>query len=168
MSESNFKSMESSEEYNGTLSESSISWSFLSASWKPTVFAETSEAFILDFAFACRGFPLNEVQVRNMAILFANENGLHAFSQKKNNHTGYNWFKGFLKRHPELCVKRAEGLSAARSSAMNKPSVEKWFVEYHATHTKVEHEWSAFLYMESWWKWYAGYIRCQPHGWSRI
>ena len=45
-----------------------------------------------------------------------------------------------MKRHPELCVKRAEGLSAARSSAMNKPSVEKWFVEYHATHTKVEHE----------------------------
>ena len=35
-----------------------------------------------------------------------------------------------MKRHPELCVKRAEGLSAARSSAMNKPSVEKWFVEY--------------------------------------
>ena len=111
--------------------------SFLSASWKPTVFAETSEALILDFAFACRGFPLSEVQVRNMATPFANENGLHAFSQKKNNHTDYNWFKGFLKRHPELCVKRAEGLSAARSSARNKPSVEKWFVEYHAIHTKV-------------------------------
>ena len=35
-----------------------------------------------------------------------------------------------MKRHPELCVKRAEGLSAARSSGMNKSSVEKWFVEY--------------------------------------
>ena len=92
MSESNFKSMESSEEYNGTLSESSTFWLFLYASCRSTVFAETSEAelatLILDFA--CRGFPLSEVQVRNMATPFANENGLHVFSQKKNNHTGYN------------------------------------------------------------------------------
>ena len=68
MSESNFKSMESSEEYNGTLSESSTFWLFLYASCRSTVFAETSEAelatLILDFT--CRGFPLSEVQVRNV------------------------------------------------------------------------------------------------------
>jgi len=29
-----------------------------------------------------------------------------------------------------LCVKRAEGLSAARSGAMNKTNIEKWFSEY--------------------------------------
>ena len=31
---------------------------------------------------------------------------------------------------PELCVKRAEGLSAARSGATNKTNIQKWFSEY--------------------------------------
>ncbi len=55
---------------------------------------------------------------------------LQVFSQKKNNQADYYWFKGFLQRPPELCVKRAEGLSAARSGVMNKTNVEKWFSEY--------------------------------------
>lgn len=102
------------------------------ASGRPTVFSKESEdelaSVILDLA--CRGFPLREAQVRNLATQFANANNLHVFSQKKNNQAGYYWFKGFLQRHPELCVKRAEGLSAARSGAMNKTNIEKWFSEY--------------------------------------
>jgi len=76
---------------------------FSHASGRPTVFTETSEAelatLIIDLAH--RGFPLREVQVRNLATQYANANNLHVFSEKKNNHTGYYWFKGFLKRHPE-------------------------------------------------------------------
>lgn len=102
------------------------------ASGRPTVFTKASEdelaILILDLAH--RGFPLSEVHVRNLATQFANANDLHVFSQRKNNQAGYYWFKGFLRRHPQLCVKRAEGLSAARSGAMNKPSIEKWFAEY--------------------------------------
>lgn len=65
-----------------------------------------------------------------MATQFANANNLQVFSQKKNNQAGAYWFTGFLRRHPQLCVKRAEGLSAARSGAMNKTNIEKWFSEY--------------------------------------
>lgn len=102
------------------------------ASGRPTVFDDATEnelaALILDLAK--RGFPLSEVQVRNLATQFADANDLQVFSQNKENHAGYYWFKGFMRRHPELCVKRAEGLSAARSGAMNKTNIEKWFVEY--------------------------------------
>jgi len=55
------------------------------ASGRPTVFTKASETelatVILDLAH--RGFPLSEVQVRNLATQFANANGLHVFSQKK-------------------------------------------------------------------------------------
>ena len=102
------------------------------ASGRPTVFSKKSEDELADLILdlARRGFPLSEAQVRNLATQFANANNLQVFSQNKNNEAGYYWFKGFLRRHPELCVKRAEGLSAARSGAMNKTNIEKWFSEY--------------------------------------
>lgn len=102
------------------------------ASGRPTVFSKESEDELADLILdlARRGFPLSEAQVRELATQFANANNLQVFSQQKNNQAGYYWFKGFLRRHPELCVKRAEGLSAARSGAMNKPNIQKWFSEY--------------------------------------
>lgn len=102
------------------------------ASGRPTVFNEAAEdelaTVILDLAR--RGFPLSEIQIRKLATQFANANNLQVFSQKKENQAGYYWFKGFMRRHPELCVKRAEGLSAARSGAMNKTNIDNWFAEY--------------------------------------
>jgi len=102
------------------------------ASGRPPVISAASEAELaaLLIDMARRGFPLSEKQVRNLATQFAKKNNLNVFSKNKDNHAGYYWWKGFLKRHPELCVKRAEGLSAARSGAMNKPNIEKWFGEY--------------------------------------
>ena len=81
-------------------------------------------------SLARRGFPLSEKQVRELATEYANRNGLTIFAKSKNNQAGYYWLQGFLKRHPELKVKKAEGLSIARAQAMNKQKIEHWFTQY--------------------------------------
>ena len=88
------------------------------------------EQFLLDMAR--RGFPLTERDVRYLAYQFALKNSLTCLDKfcAKTEMTGYYWLKGFLSRHPMLSVKKPEGLSAARASAMNKPVVNNWFNNY--------------------------------------
>jgi len=74
-----------------------------------------------------RGFPLTERQVRDLATDYAIKNGISAFQQSKGKCAGYYWLRGFLQRHPELKVKKPEGLSAARAQAVNEHKVSDWF-----------------------------------------
>jgi len=74
-----------------------------------------------------RGFPLSERQVRDLATDYAIKNGISAFQQSKGKCAGYYWLCGFLQRHPELKVKKPEGLSAARAQAVNEHKVNDWF-----------------------------------------
>lgn len=90
---------------------------------------EESELYELLTAMARRGFPLREREVRTLATDYAQKNGLTIFSQTKLQHAGYFWLQGFLNRHPELKVKRAEGLSTARAEAVNESKVLNWFDE---------------------------------------
>jgi len=90
---------------------------------------EESELYELLTAMARRGFPLREREVRTLATDYAQKNGLTIFSQTKLQHAGYFWLQGFLNRHPELKVKRAEGLSAAQAEAVNESKVLNWFDE---------------------------------------
>ena len=43
---------------------------------------------------------------------------------------GYYWFRGFLRRHSELVIKKAENLAVPRAMAMNKQQVSNWFETY--------------------------------------
>jgi hypothetical protein len=40
---------------------------------------------------------------------------------------GYNWFRSFMQRHPDLSVRQAEGLSTAHSQAVNRENVQQYF-----------------------------------------
>lgn len=102
------------------------------ASGRPTALGKGAEDELAELAcsLAARGFPLSEKQLRDLATQFANKNGLMVFSANKNNRAGFVWMRGFLERHPNLKVKRAEGLSAARAQAMNKPNIMQWFDKY--------------------------------------
>lgn len=49
----------------------------------------------------------------------------HKFSEDKAQ-TGKDWVKGFLKPHPELCLRKPKNTSAARAPEFNKVSVGKF------------------------------------------
>ena len=101
------------------------------ASGRHTAFTQEEESELCDLltSMARRGFPLREREVRTLATDYATKNELPIFSKSKSQHAGYFWLQGFLKRHPELKVKRAEGLSAARAQAVNEAKILNWFEE---------------------------------------
>jgi len=54
--------------------------------------------------------------VQDLARDYAVKNNLTAFAHNKENTAGYYWLREFLKRHPELKVKKAEGLFVHKQS----------------------------------------------------
>jgi len=83
-----------------------------------------------------RGFPLGMKEVRHLAFSYASQNGISGFSEKKKA-AGYEWFYSFLKRHPDIGVRKPEPLSVARAMGMNKTVVSKWFSELEACIDKL-------------------------------
>jgi len=59
---------------------------------------------------ASAGFPCDRNDVKNLAFDYAAKNGIKGFSVKKKT-AGYYWFRGFLRSHNELAIKKAENLS---------------------------------------------------------
>jgi len=57
--------------------------------------------------------------VKNLAYEYAMTNGISGFSKKKKN-AGYYWFRGFIRRHKDLVIKKAENLSVPRAMCMNR------------------------------------------------
>jgi hypothetical protein len=39
---------------------------------------------------------------------------------------GYDWFRSFMQRHPDLSVRQAEGFSTARAQAVNRENVQQY------------------------------------------
>lgn len=62
---------------------------------------------------AQRGFPFTKRDVQQVAFHFADKNNISGFS-KTAGRAGYYWFQNFLKRNPELGMRKPEVLSAAR------------------------------------------------------
>jgi len=102
-----------------------------SASGRPTVLSEAdeNELVLVIKNMSAAGFPMTRKDVQCIAYTFAKEHGLKGFSQKKLS-AGYYWFEGFLNRHPDVNVKKAENLSVARAMGMNRPQVYSWFDSY--------------------------------------
>ena len=101
------------------------------ASGRPTVLAESDESELVQTIkdMAAAGFPMTRKDVQGIAYAFAVEHGLKGFSEKKLS-AGYYWFEGFLNRHPDVNIKKAENLSVVRAMSMNRPQVYAWFDRY--------------------------------------
>ncbi|KAJ8401643.1 hypothetical protein AAFF_G00379600 [Aldrovandia affinis] len=78
-----------------------------------------------------RGFPLRTADIKTVAFDYAKANGIQGFSEAKKK-AGYYWFQGFMKRNPNLSIRKPESLSAARAAGMNPEVVRKWFRDYEA------------------------------------
>lgn len=73
------------------------------------------------------GFPLTRDCVRRLAYDFAMQLGLkHKFNNEKGK-AGYDWLQLFLSRHPDLSVRKSEGVSLARIQGMNRDEIKEYF-----------------------------------------
>lgn len=65
-----------------------------------------------------RGFAATRQDVRTLACSFADSLNIdHKFA---NGQAGYDWLNSFLRRNPDLCIRKSEGVSIARARGLNK------------------------------------------------
>lgn len=72
-------------------------------------------------------FGLNTSELRSIVYQFAEANGIQHRFNRKTEKAGWDWLKGFRKRHPNISLRVPEPTSAARAQAFNKPQIEKFF-----------------------------------------
>ncbi|XP_070546834.1 uncharacterized protein [Ptychodera flava] len=84
-----------------------------------------------------RGFGLTIVDTCRLAFEIAERKGIaHPFNNDKKR-AGYDWFQGFIQRHPQLAIRKPEGLSAARTSMLNPTVVGDYFRKLDEILTKL-------------------------------
>ena len=107
-------------------------------SGRPTVLSKSAENELAVHIrqLAAAGFPCDRSDVKNLAYEYAVKNGLTGFSVQKKT-AGYYWFRGFLRRHSDLIMKKAENLSVPRAMSMNRQQVLKWFDTYQTLATDL-------------------------------
>ena len=78
-------------------------------------------------SFQESGFPMTREDLRRLAFNFAKQLGVHQKFNSEEEKAGYGWLQLFLSRHPDLSVRKSEGVSLARSEGMNKLEVSNYF-----------------------------------------
>ncbi|CAH1956803.1 unnamed protein product [Acanthoscelides obtectus] len=74
-----------------------------------------------------RLFGLTTVVLRKLAYQLAEKNSkAHNFNHDKMM-AGVDWLKGFMKRHPDLSIRKPAATSAARAMGFNKVAVDKFY-----------------------------------------
>ena len=75
------------------------------------------------------GFGLTANDIRRMAFEFAVKNNLpkaNLFNADKKI-AGWDWYSGFMERHPEISLRKSQAISFARAQCMNRPLVDEFF-----------------------------------------
>jgi hypothetical protein len=78
-------------------------------------------------AMQAKGFPLTITDVRRIAYDFAEHLQLKHRFNTETQKAGYDWLQMFLSRHKDITLRKSEGVSLARASAMNKTEVNAYF-----------------------------------------
>lgn len=73
------------------------------------------------------GVPLTPRLVRKQAYEFCIANNIPNYFNDSKNTAGKKWLKGFIKRNPEVSVRKAQFMNHARAQKLNKPIVMKHF-----------------------------------------
>jgi hypothetical protein len=75
------------------------------------------------------GFGLTANDIRRMAYDFAvlnNTPKAHLFNAEKKT-AGWDWYTGFMERHPSITLRKSQAISFARAQCMNRPQVDAFF-----------------------------------------
>ena len=81
------------------------------------------------------GFPRSPIQVKEAVKLYLDKSGIK-IKQFTDNRPGKTWFYGFLRRHLEIKMSRAEKLEQSRAMGCTQESVYAWFDEFEAFYKK--------------------------------
>ena len=76
--------------------------------------------------FQLSGFPLTIGRVCQLAYQYASVNGITGFSDERQM-AGRKWLSGFLKRYPDISLKKARNLSIARAMGANPMVISQWY-----------------------------------------
>lgn len=91
------------------------------------------------------GFAPDRKSVRTWAFLLAEKLGVKHKFNKESGQAGYDWLQLFLHRHPDISIRKAEGVSIARATGMCKENCKHYFellgkiLDEHELHTKPSH-----------------------------
>jgi transposase-like protein len=96
---------------------------------KKSVFNPDEEAELVDYLKKMeeRLFGLTMTECRKLAFQLAEQNGHEHPFNKNDEAAGRGWMNGFLKRHPELSIRKPEATSGARAMGFNKVAVSRFF-----------------------------------------
>lgn len=73
------------------------------------------------------GFAPDRESVRKWAFELAEKLKIQHKFNKETRTAGYDWLNLFLRRHPDIAIRKAEGVSIARASHMNRENVNQFF-----------------------------------------
>jgi hypothetical protein len=93
------------------------------------VFSSEQEAVIKSHVIKLANmfFGITPIELRRLAYHFAEANNIKHRFDKELNMAGHDWLELFLKRHPEISLRKPEGTSQNRISAFNKTEVDRFF-----------------------------------------
>jgi hypothetical protein len=96
---------------------------------KPVLFSSEQEAVIKSHVIKLANmfFGITPIELRRLAYQFAEANNIKHRFDKELNMAGHDWLELFLKRHPEISIRKPEGTSQNRISAFNKTEVDRFF-----------------------------------------
>src|SRR6218665_3416651 len=92
---------------------------------KQRIFSDAMEADLMRYILRMRElyFGLTLMELRHMAYHIAEQNGIPNLFDSGKELAGYDWVRGFMRRHPNLSVRTPEAISAARARGFNRVNV---------------------------------------------
>lgn len=89
----------------------------------------TSEIQLVQYIIKLQrcGFPMTCHSLRKVAFDFAQTNGIRNNFNKEKQLAGRDWMNSFMRRHPHISLRKAEGTSQARCLGMCREAVGKHF-----------------------------------------
>jgi len=100
---------------------------------KPCVLGAANEKALVDRIIYLQrlGFGLTITDVRRLAFDFVQKSNIHCslFNADKKT-AGWDWYRAFMQRHPEITVRLTQNISHARAQCMNRPMVDTFFNMY--------------------------------------
>lgn len=96
---------------------------------KPTTLTQEEEERLVKWCIEReeRLFGVTPKFIRETAFLIAERSGRRHHFNKQTKRAGYDWMANFLRRHPQLSIRKPEALSASRARAMNEVVVGRYF-----------------------------------------